>query len=112
MLLIKAHSQHRGAQTREAKTVDVVVNSVLLYGSEVWADTTKIAKCRQKISSAQRQVALRIASAYHTESLAAMQVVASVIPIDQLALERKYIFGSVEEREVVSTRARSDSMDA
>ena len=40
-----------------------VVNSVLLYGSEVWADTTKVAKYRQIISSVQRQAALRIASA-------------------------------------------------
>ena len=89
-----------------------VVNSVMLYGSEVWADTVKIAKYRQKISSVQRQAALRIASAYHTVSLAAIQVVASVIPIDLLALERKYIYGSVEEREVASTRARSNSMNA
>ena len=37
-----------------------VVNSVLLYGSEIWADTSKIAKYRQKISSVQRQAALRI----------------------------------------------------
>ena len=87
-----------------------VVNSVLLYGSEVWADTTKIAKYRQKISYVQRQAALRIASAYHTVSLAAIQVVASVIPIDLLALERKYIYESVDEREVASTRARSNSM--
>ena len=72
-----------------------VVNSVLLYGSEVWADTTKVAKYRQKISSVQRQAALRIASAYHTVSLAAIQVVVSIIPIDLLASERKYTYNSV-----------------
>ena len=89
-----------------------VVNSVLLYGSEFWADITKIAKYRQKISSVLRQATLRIASAYHAVSLAAIQVVASVIPIDLLALERKYIYDSVEERELASTRARSNSMNA
>ena len=76
-----------------------VVNSVLLYGSEFRADTTKAAKYRQKISSVQRQAALRITSAYHTVSLAAIQVVASVIPIDLLASERKYIYDSVNECE-------------
>ena len=53
-----------------------------------------------------------IASAYHTVSLAAIQVVASVIPIDLLALERKYIYDSVDECEVAFTRARSDPMNA
>ena len=65
----------------------------------------------QKISSIQRQAALRIASAYHTVSLAAIQVIASVIPIDLLALERKYIYDSVDEREVASTHARYNSMN-
>ena len=88
-----------------------VVNSILLYGSEVWADTTKIAKYRQKISSVQRQTALKIASAYHTVSLPAIQVVASIKPIDLLALERKYIYESVQEGEVASTRARFNSMN-
>ena len=45
-------------------------------------------------------------------SLAAMQVVASVIPIDLLASEQKYIYDSVEEREVAFTRAYSNSMNA
>ena len=71
------------------------VNSVLLYGSEIWAYTTKTAKYRQEISSVQRQAALRIASTYYIVSLAAIQVVASVIPIDLLALERKYIYKNV-----------------
>ena len=45
-------------------------------------------------------------------SLAAMQVVASVIPIDLLASERKYTYDSVDEREVAFTRAHSDSINA
>ena len=39
-------------------------------------------------------------------------MVASVIPIDLLASQRKYIYDSVDEREVAFTRAGSDSMDA
>ena len=62
------------------------------------------------MDSVQREAALRIASAYHTVSL--VQGVASVIPSDLLALERKYIYDSVDEREVTFTRARSDSMNA
>ena len=89
-----------------------VVNSVLLYESEVWANITKMSKYRKKITSVQWQSAQKIASEYHTVSLAAIQVVASVIPIDLLVLERKYIYDSVEEREMTSTRARSNSMNA
>ena len=76
------------------------VNSVLLYGSKIWVGTTKVAKYRKKISSAQRQAELRIASTYHTVSLAGIQAVASVMPIELLALEQKYIYKRVEEREV------------
>ena len=71
-----------------------MVNCVLLNGSEIWVDTTKIAKYRQKISFGQRQVALRFASAYHAVSLVATQVVASVIPTNLLELEWKYVYES------------------
>ena len=89
-----------GQKPEKRRLLMSVVNSVLLYESEIWADTTKISKYRQKISSL----------SYHMVSLAAIQVVASVIPIDLLALERKYIYESVKEREVASTRARSNFM--
>ena len=49
--------------------------------------------------------------AYHTVSLAAIQVVASVITIDLLASERKYIYDNVVEREVAFERS-DGRMDA
>ena len=86
-----------------------VVNSVLVYGSEIWAEAAQVKKYRHKINAVQRQAALRIPSAYRTVSLAAIQVVAGVIFIDLLELERKFIYESVEEREVAFTRVRSNS---
>ena len=50
-----------------------------------------------------------IASAFHLVFLAAIEVVASVMPIYFLALERKYFYECVEKREVACTRARSYS---
>ena len=87
-----------GPEPGKRRLLMSVVNFALPYGSEIWADTTKIAKNRQHISSVQRQTALRITSAYYTVSIAAILVVASIILFDLLALERKYVCESVEER--------------
>lgn len=74
-------------------------HSILLYGAEVWADALTIKKYRKTMTYVQRQGALRIACAYRTVPAEAVLIVAGVIPIDLLAMERKRIYERDEQTE-------------
>lgn len=69
-----------------------VTHSIMLYGAEVWADTLLVKRRATAMTRVQRVGALRIASAYRTVSENAIFVIAGVVPIDLLALERKRIY--------------------
>jgi hypothetical protein len=71
-----------------------VVQSVLLYGCEVWAEALRKGLYRAKVMAVQRRCALRITSSYRTVSEPAVLVIAGVIPLDLLAFERRRIFES------------------
>ena len=79
---------------REAKRrlVARVVNLKLLYAAPVWTSALNNHAIQEKLFSAQRGVVLKIVSAYRTVSTIAVLVLASVLPIDLLAEERKEIF--------------------
>ena len=69
-----------------------IMDSILLYGSEVWAGTLKV-NCRLRVLSAvQRTAALRVASAYRTFSKSAILVISGVIPVGLQASERKRVW--------------------
>lgn len=86
-----------------------VTNSVILYGCEIWADALRQKRYRRKVAAVQRRGALRIASAYRTVSEPAVLVIAGVIPIDLLALERKRVYDG--NGTVSRAAARSHTMD-
>lgn len=65
------------------------VQSVLLYGAEVWADALNKELYRKRLAQVQRRAALRVTSAYRTVSEPAVLVVAGIVPIALLAQERK-----------------------
>lgn len=87
------------------------VNSVLLYGAELWADALKYEKYRKRVAAVQRRGALRVACAYRTVSESAILVVAGVVPIDLMAQERKQVFNRGNDvskaQAQKETRARS-----
>ena len=62
-----------------------ILNSILLYGCDVRAARIKEHK---KMLTVQRIGALRIASAYRRVSGPAVMVIASVVPINLLGIER------------------------
>ena len=64
-----------------------VMNSILLYGSEVWRDVPDSESKRKILAALQRTAALRVSSAYRTVSGAAVLVIVVEIPIDLLAFE-------------------------
>ena len=68
-----------------------VTESVLLYGSEIWADALKKRTYRERLIGVQYRGTLRIACSCRTVSVPAALVIAGVIPIDLLASERKSI---------------------
>ena len=68
------------------------VQSVLLYGPEVWADSLNRKISRKKLAQVQRRSGHRFASAYRTVSEPVVPVVAAVMLIDLLANERKIVF--------------------
>lgn len=81
-----------GPSPAKRRTLMGVVHSILLYGSEIWADALLADKYRRKLASIQRKGALRIASAYRTVSEAAVLVIAGIVPIDIQAMERKRVY--------------------
>lgn len=89
------------------------VQSVLLYGSEVWAHALEKRVFRDRLSRVQRRGALRVASAYRTVSEPAVMVIAGVIPIYHLARERQAIYRRRPEvgRESAAAEERDRSFD-
>lgn len=65
-----------------------VVHAQLLYAAPIWYGALSHKCNRKKMSSPQRKMALRIASAYCTVSNAAIMVVAGIVPIHILTEER------------------------
>lgn len=68
------------------------VQSVLLYGAEIWGHALAKESYRIRLGRVQRLAALRVASAYRTVSEPAVLVIAGVIPIALLARERQAIY--------------------
>lgn len=81
-----------GPKPCKRRLIMTTVESILLYGAEIWADALNKEYCRRRIAAVQRTGALRIACSYRTVSSAAVTVIANVIPIDLLARERKKIY--------------------
>lgn len=102
-----------GPSPSKRRLLMTVIHSILLYGSEIWADALNRAYCRKHIVAVQRRGALRVACSYRTVSEVAVLVIANVIPIDLLAQERKSIHSraqGVTKKDAV-TEARSHSME-
>ncbi|XP_054281266.1 uncharacterized protein LOC128998934 [Macrosteles quadrilineatus] len=81
-----------GPRSSRRRLLMSAVQSVLLYGSEMWADALNKEAYRLRLARVQRQAALRVASAYRTVSKPAVLVIAGVIPVKLLAAERKAIY--------------------
>lgn len=87
----------KGPRPSIRRLLMTVTHSILLYGAEIWGGAMRVKKYRKSMLAVQRRGALRIACAYRTVSEAAVLVIAGVIPIDLLAIERKRIFEKSEE---------------
>ncbi|XP_049308710.1 uncharacterized protein LOC125777657 [Bactrocera dorsalis] len=92
MALSKLMANTGGPLASRRKLLMDTTQSVLLYGSEIWADTLNVEHRRKVLAKVQRTAALRVASAYRTVSEPAVLVISGVIPIDLLAKERRQLW--------------------
>ncbi|KAJ8913788.1 hypothetical protein NQ315_002694 [Exocentrus adspersus] len=82
-----------GPQTRKRRIISTAAQSIMLYGAEIWAPAMDVQKYR-------KQLLIRVAAAYRTVSLEALQVISGIPPIDLLARERrdKYVYGETKQQ--------------
>lgn len=113
MALSRLMANVGGPKANKRRLLMSAVQSVLLYGAEIWADSLEKEMYRKRLSQVQRRSALRVASAYRTVSEAAILVIAGCIPIHLLAKERKAIYTRKSEigRKTASLEERCRTLE-
>ena len=101
-----------GPRSSKRRLLMSTVNAILLYGAELWAGAMRVNKYSKRILSVQRRAALRVACAYRSVSGPAVMVVAGVIPLDLLAVERQNIFRRAPDlgRDQAAAEARLETL--
>lgn len=91
-----------------------VVTSVITYGIAIWADGLRAQEARRKLTGVYRLSALRVASAYRTVSKEAIEVIAGMMPIEELSEERRRTYrrrkGTQTEADQVKRQERQISL--
>ncbi|KAL4083898.1 hypothetical protein QTP88_029214 [Uroleucon formosanum] len=83
-----------GPKQRKRQLLMTVAQSQMLYAAPVWAPALRFEKNIRTLSSPQRLMAIRVACAYRTVSTNAINVVASMLPLKQMASERCAIYAA------------------
>lgn len=89
-----------GPGENKRRLLQYAADSIILYAAPIWVESLKIKKNKAKILSIQRKFALRVGSLYRTVSAEAAAVVARVIPIDLLLIERDRTFDKNKEEKI------------
>lgn len=80
------------------------LQSALTYAAPVWADALQFQRCVKKLKMHQRAIALRCCCGYSTVSADAAALVAGMVPIDLLILERKRVRDKMTQNPEASSR--------
>ncbi|XP_015524363.2 uncharacterized protein LOC107227655 [Neodiprion lecontei] len=75
----------------KSELLESVTYSGALYGASVWADALSVARNMSRLEAARKASALRVVSAYRTVSTRAVMLLAGLILLHQMAVERKRI---------------------
>lgn len=78
-----------GPSSNRWRLLMTAIQSIVLYGSDVWADALRKELYCKILAALQRRAALRDTSAYRKLSQPAILIVAGVIPVILLAKEKK-----------------------
>ena len=77
-----------------------VVTSIITYGIALWSEALKSKQTSRKVDSVYWNSALRVISAFQTVSEEAAEVVAGLLPVVELAEERKCIYRRMDKGKV------------
>ncbi|XP_025160389.1 uncharacterized protein LOC112589846 [Harpegnathos saltator] len=84
-----------------------ILNSVALYRAPIWAEALAVSRPMQAIlRRVQRALAVRVARCYHTVSHVAAAVLASMPPLELMALSYKRMYD--RKRELLRTGGRKN----
>lgn len=88
------------------------MHNILLYGAPIWKKALNIKKYNEKMIMTQRNMLLRVASAFRTVSATALQVITGTVPIDLMATERtlEYEHRKNEQQILNKTAARETTI--
>jgi len=102
----------KGPSNSKRILLSTVVQSKLLYASNVWAEKGLItAKNRSAMTRAQRLIALRVIRSYRTVSAEAALMLAKILPCDLVAKERKEIRRRIQEDNETKSRIKKEERD-
>ena len=103
-----------GPRQPRRKLLASVVTSILTCGIAIWGEALKIEKYRCKMAAVNRLSALKVSSAFRTVSDDAVCIIAGLMPIEILAVERKQLYEQrsniVGEQEELKKIMRQDSL--
>jgi len=97
-----------GPKQCRRKLLSSVVTSVLTYGISIWADALGIQESHRRVASVYRLSALRVASAFRTVSEDAVCVIAGMLPIKVLAVERQALYRRKRLAELTTEKLRTE----
>lgn len=87
-----------GPSSSKRKLLATVVECKLLYAAPIWARAMEVGAYRRKMEAVQRKAAIGASRCYRTVSQEALLVIAGIIPIDLMALERSKTHGKSNEK--------------
>lgn len=88
------------------------LHSIVLYGAPVWVEALAINKHKQLLIRTQRNVLLRVASAFRTVSASALQTITGILPIDLMVQERAALYLQDGADKRLRDEARQHSLEA
>ena len=91
------------------------MTSILTYGIAIWGKALKIERYQRKMAAVNRLSALRVSSAFRTVSDDAVCIIAGLMHIEVLAVERKQLYqqrSSIEREHEELKRIIQEKWDA
>lgn len=107
--LLKLMPRNSGPNQKSRKLLYSVVISIALYGAPVWAEGLKYKRNIKILEKLERRMLIYITQGYKTISTDALQVVASMPPLELLAKERAYNFGADKESKNYNRKCLMDN---
>ncbi|KAJ8940093.1 hypothetical protein NQ317_013809 [Molorchus minor] len=100
-----------GPTQKKREALAHVVNSVIMYGAQIWNGAMRIKRHKQKIQTTQRKMALKIISGYRTVSAEGALVVAGQIPLHLMARERRERYEAEGDKKEAKREARRNTYE-